>query len=159
MAHQAAVITVSDKCFWGEASDHCGPAVAELLQAAGYQVALQAIVQNERWQIEQELVKAADQMDLSLVVTVGGTGFSPRDVTPEATAGICPRMVPGIGEAMRAAGMAHTPRAMLSRGTAGLRGRTLIINLPGHAEAARQNLEAVLPVLQHGLSMLRGSQA
>ena len=159
MEFQAAVITVSDQCFWGEERDQCGPLIASLLEAAGCRVALQAIVQDEQWQIEQELIKAADQMGLTLAVTVGGTGFAPRDVTPEATARVCPRLVPGIAEAMRAAGLAHTPRAMLSRGIAGIRGRTLVLNLPGKPEAARQNLQGVLPVLPHALAMLCRGQA
>ena len=159
MAYEAVVITVSDRSFWGRREDASGPAVAEMLEAAGYAVVYRTIVQDERWQIEQALKDAADRLGAALAVTTGGTGFSPRDVTPEATAAVCDRMAPGIGEAMRAASMAVTPRAMLSRATAGLRGKTLIVNLPGSPKAARENLEAVLPTLAHGLEMLRGGPA
>ncbi len=159
MTYQAAVITVSDRSFWGRRADESGPAVAALLTEAGYEVALQVIVQDEQWQIEQELIRASEGQDLALVVTTGGTGFSPRDVTPEATARVCTRMAPGIGEAMRAASLQITPRAMLSRATAGIRGRTLIVNLPGSPKAAVENLSAVLPTLAHGLDMLRGGEA
>ena len=101
----------------------------------------------------------ADDRDIALVLTTGGTGFSPRDVTPEATERVCRRMVPGIPEAMRAASLRVTPRGMLSRGAAGIRGGTLIVNLPGSPKAAIENLEAVLPALEHGLEMLRGGPA
>ena len=157
MAYTAAVITVSDRSFWGQQEDETGPIVEKMLEEAGYSVAGRTIVQNERWQIEQALKKAADQMNLALVITVGGTGFAPRDVTPEATAAVCERMAPGIAEAMRAGGMALTPRAMLSRGTAGICGKTLILNVPGSPKAAGENLGAVLPTLEHGLKMLRGA--
>ncbi|MCI8524958.1 MAG: MogA/MoaB family molybdenum cofactor biosynthesis protein [Oscillospiraceae bacterium] len=159
MTYQAAVITVSDRSFWGKRPDESGPAVAALLADAGYEVALQIIVQDEQWQIEQELIRASEERDLALVVTTGGTGFSPRDVTPEATARVCTRMAPGIAEAMRAASLQITPRAMLSRAAAGIRGRTLIVNLPGSPKAAVENLQAVLPTLAHGLDMLRGGEA
>ena len=103
----------------------------------------------------EALINAADE-DVALIVTTGGTGFAPRDVTPEATVAVCQRMVPGIPEAMRAASMAITPRAMLSRAAAGIRRRSLILNLPGSPKGARENLEAVLPALDHGLETLRG---
>ena len=152
-------MAVSDRSFWGRRPDESGPAIVELLEDAGYEVTHTAIVQDEQWQIEQELKTCADTLDLALVVTTGGTGFSPRDVTPEATQAVCTRMAPGIGEAMRAESLKITPRAMLSRATAGLRGGTLIVNLPGSPKAARENLEAVLPSLGHGLDMLRGGPA
>lgn len=158
MAYTAAVITVSDKCFWGQGEDESGPVVVKMLEEAGYTVTAKTIVQNEQWQIEQELKKAADQQ-LALVITTGGTGFAPREVTPEATAAVCERMAPGIAEAMRAGGLAVTPRAMLSRGTAGILGKTLILNVPGSAKAASENLGAVLPTLEHGLRMLRGDDS
>ena len=117
------------------------------------------IVPDEKADIRAALVRLADERDIALIVTSGGTGFSPRDVTPEATQAVCERMAPGIPEAMRAASLAVTPRGMLSRGTAGIRGGTLIVNLPGSPKAARENLEAVLPALEHGLKMLLGGPA
>jgi molybdenum cofactor synthesis domain-containing protein len=157
--YKTAVITVSDKGFAGERADTGGPLVCNMLREAGYEIAYTALVPDERPQIERELVRAADEMDLALAVTTGGTGFSPRDVTPEATAAVCVRMAPGIPEAMRQASMKVTPRGMLSRAQAGIRGGTLIINLPGSPKAIRENLEAVLPSLSHGLEMLRGPKS
>lgn len=127
---------------------------ASLLEAAGYHVLETALVPDEQPDIEAALIRLSGLA--ALVITTGGTGFSPRDVTPEATLAVCERMVPGIPEAMRAASLAVTPRAMLSRAAAGIRGRSLIINLPGSPKAAKENLEAVLPTLEHGLSMLLG---
>lgn len=155
----AAVVTVSDRSFRGERPDGSGPVVRDLLEQAGYQVVRMDIVPDEQREIEGLLVSLADREDIALVVTTGGTGFAPRDVTPEATAAVCRRMTPGIPEAMRQASLAITPRAMLSRAAAGIRGRTLIVNLPGSPKAARENLEAVLPALDHGLAMLRGGPA
>ncbi len=155
----AAVVTVSDRSAQGLRPDGSGPVVGELLRAAGYEVMEYLVVPDEVEEIQDALRTLADEGDVALVVTTGGTGFAPRDVTPEATAAVCGRMAPGIPEAMRAASMAVTPRAMLSRGVAGLRGRTLIVNLPGSPKAARENLEAVLPALAHGLEMLRGGEA
>ena len=157
--YRAAVLTVSDRSFRGERPDAGGPLVAELLKNAGYEVAETAIVPDEQDQIEKKLREMADRGGVQLVVTTGGTGFAPRDVTPEATLAVCERLVPGIPEAMRYASMQVTPRAMLSRAQAGIRGRTLIINLPGSPKAAKENLEAVLPALSHGLEMLSGAPA
>ena len=157
--YTAAVVTVSDRSFRGERPDGAGPRVEALLREAGYLVTETALVPDEREQIEETLRRLADRGDIRLVVTAGGTGFSPRDVTPEATQAVCERMAPGIPEAMRAASLAVTPRGMLSRGTAGIRGGTLIVNLPGSPKAARENLEAVLPALEHGLKMLLGGPA
>ena len=154
--YKAGIITVSDKGFAGERADTGGPLAAELLRAAGYEVAYTAIVPDERDQISRALLYASEELDLALVVTTGGTGFSPRDVTPEATIAICERLAPGIPEAMRQASMRVTPRGMLSRAQAGIHGSTLIVNLPGSPQAVRENLEAVLPSLEHGLEMLRG---
>ena len=155
--YTAAVLTVSDRSFRGERPDEAGPLVASLLEAAGYRVLETTVVPDERPDIEAALIRLAGEA--ALVVTTGGTGFSPRDVTPEATLAVCQRMTPGIPEAMRAASMAITPRAMLSRATAGIRGGSLIVNLPGSPKAARENLEAVLPALEHGLRMLLGGPA
>ena len=154
--YTAAVLTVSDRSSRGERPDEAGPLAASLLEAAGYRVVETALVPDERPQIEAALIRLADEIHAALVVTTGGTGFSPRDVTPEATLAVCERLTPGIPEAMRAASLAITPRAMLSRAEAGIRGGTLIVNLPGSPKAARENLEAVLPALEHGLKMLLG---
>lgn len=151
----ARVITVSDRSYRGERPDAGGPLVKELLTDAGYEVDGIVVVPDEDAQIRQALLQAAAE-DVALIVTTGGTGFAPRDVTPEATLAVCTRMTPGIPEAMRAASMAITSRAMLSRGVAGICERSLIINLPGSPKAAKENLEAVLPALEHGLTMLRG---
>lgn len=154
---QAAVITVSDKGFAGMRKDGAGPAAAEMLREAGYEVVHTQIIPDERADIERTLVEMADARDIPLVITTGGTGFSPRDVTPEATVTVCERLVPGIPEAMRAASMQVTSRAMLSRMAAGIRRGTLIINLPGSPKAARENLATALPALAHGLEILRGT--
>ncbi len=159
MMFRAAVLTVSDRCARGERPDEGGPIVAELLKSAGYALVHTAIVPDEQDEIELALREIADKGLADLLVTTGGTGFAPRDVTPEATKAVCAHMTPGIPEAMRAASMKITPRAMLSRAEAGIRKRTLIINLPGSPKAAKENLEAVLPALEHGLTMLQGKQA
>ena len=154
----ARVITVSDRSFRGERADEGGPLVRKLLTDAGYDVDGVVVVPDEQGLIQDVLIAAADA-DVALIVTTGGTGFSPRDVTPEATIAVCQRLTPGIPEAMRAASMAITPRAMLSRAAAGIRDGSLIVNLPGSPKGAKENLEAVLPALSHGLEMLRGGQA
>lgn len=155
----ALVLTVSDRSARGERPDSSGPLIVELLSQAGYRVLPVQIVPDEQPQIEAILRKTADRQLAQLIVTTGGTGFSPRDVTPEATIAVCERMAPGIPEAMRYASLQITPRAMLSRAQAGIRRRTLIVNLPGSPKAAKENLEAVLPSLEHGLQMLCGGQA
>jgi molybdenum cofactor synthesis domain-containing protein len=159
MPYRAAVLTVSDRSFRGERPDAGGPLVAELLRNAGYQVVLTAIVPDEQPEIEKFLTETADSGAAELLVTTGGTGFAPRDVTPEATVAVCERLTPGIPEAMRYASMQVTNRAMLSRAQAGIRKGTLIVNLPGSPKAAKENLEAVLPALGHGLEMLSGAPA
>ena len=152
-------MTVSDRSFRGERPDAGGPLVAEMLKHAGYEVVTTAIVPDEQAQIEEKLCQIADSGEVQLLVTTGGTGFAPRDVTPEATLSVCDRLTPGIPEAMRYASMQVTNRAMLSRAQAGIRKGTLIINLPGSPKAAKENLEAVLPALSHGLEMLSGRPA
>ena len=157
---KAAVLTVSDRSFRGERPDAGGPLVVELLKNAGYAVAETAIVPDEQGRIEAALRQWCDREEtVDLIVTTGGTGFAPRDVTPEATIAVCDRLTPGIPEAMRYASMQVTNRAMLARAAAGIRKGTLIVNLPGSPKAARENLEAVLPALAHGLEMLSGRPA
>ncbi len=158
MDYSARVITVSDRSFRGERADEGGPAVAQLLGSAGYAVDKIVLVPDEVAQIEQALREAA-QDDVALCVTTGGTGFSPRDVTPEATVAVCEKLAPGIPEAMRAASARITPRAILSRAQAGILERTLIVNLPGSPKGAQENLSAVLGTLAHGLRMLREDAA
>ena len=157
--YHAAVLTVSDRSFRGERPDGGGPLVAEVLKNAGYEVIMSAIVPDEQAQIEEKLRQIADSGEVQLLVTTGGTGFAPRDVTPEATLTVCDRLTPGIPEAMRYASMQVTNRAMLSRAQAGIRKGTLMINLPGSPKAAKENLEAVLPAIGHGLEMLSGRPA
>lgn len=154
MEYTAAVITVSDKGSRGERQDTSGPAICSIAQEHGYQVVYTSIVPDEREEICRELIKCADELHAALVLTTGGTGFSPRDITPEATLDVIERQTPGIPELMRYESLKITPRGCLSRSTAGIRGRTLIINLPGSEKAARENLLAVIDPVRHGLDML-----
>ena len=156
--YRAVVVTVSDRASAGVYEDETGPAVAAFLAGHGYEVAGTLVVPDDRPRIEAAL-KGAAEKDAALVLTCGGTGFSPRDVTPEATEAVCERRVPGLPEAMRAASARITDRAWLSRATAGIRGRTLIVNLPGSPRAAVENLEAVVGPLANGLDILRGGPA
>jgi molybdenum cofactor synthesis domain-containing protein len=153
--YTAAVITVSDKGAQGLREDTGGPLVCQMLKDAGFDIGYTVIVPDEQPEIERALCHCADELDMALVVTTGGTGFSPRDVTPEATVAVCDRMAPGIPEAMRYESLKITNRAMLTRQQAGIRKRTLIINLPGSPKAIRENFAVVLPALDHGLEMLR----
>ena len=155
MEYTAAVITISDKGARGERVDTSGPSLVRMLEAEGYQVVHTAMLPDERERIQRELIRCADEQEIALVLTTGGTGFSPRDVTPEATLAVIERATPGIPEAMRAESMRITPRGCLSREAAGIRGRTLIVNLPGSEKASRENLNAVLGSIGHGLDMLR----
>ena len=153
MGYTAAVLTISDKGARGERVDTSGPALREMLVQAGYEVVERAILPDERAQIAEALREYA-RRGIALVLTTGGTGFSPRDITPEATLDVIERETPGLSELMRAESMKITPRGCLSRGVAGILDRTLIVNLPGSEKAARENLAAVLPALDHGLKML-----
>ena len=155
MKYTAAVITISDKGFRGEREDTSGPALCAVVEEYGLEVVYTALVPDESGDIQRELKKCADELGVSLVLTTGGTGFSPRDVTPEATKAVIERETPGIPEAMRAASMRITPRGCLSRSVAGIRGRTLIVNLPGSEKAARENVLAVMEALLHGLDILK----
>ena len=153
-AYAAAVITVSDKGYRGEREDTSGPAVCRMLAEAGFEVVYTSILPDERAQISEELIRCADEKRIPLVLTTGGTGFSQRDITPEATLAVVQRETRGIPEAMRYASLQITPRGCLSRSAAGIRGKTLIVNLPGSEKAARENLAAVIDALGHGLEML-----
>jgi len=152
------ILTVSDKGARGERADRSGPAIREIIEAAGGQVVRTAIVPDEEEDIRKALLAWSDE-GLDLVLTTGGTGFSPRDRTPEATKAVIERETPGLPEAMRRAGAERTPTAILSRAAAGIRGSTLIINLPGSERAVRESLAAILPALSHGIEILRGSAA
>jgi len=151
-----AILTVSDKGSIGQRTDTSGPALREMLAPLGAEVSAYEIVPDERPLIAEKLKYYADTLCCDLVLTTGGTGFSPRDVTPEATLDVLDRLAPGISEAIRAKSMQITPKAMLSRAVAGIRKKTLIINLPGSEKGARESLEAVLPALVHGIEILRG---
>lgn len=156
---QAAVITLSDKGARGERMDESGPAIAGRLKAAGYEVVEQLLIADDAEMLKKLLCRLADQRQLDLVLTTGGTGFSPRDVTPEATLAVGERSAPGIAEAIRAASLAVTSRAMLSRGAAVIRGKTLIINLPGSPKACMESMDVFLDVVPHGLELLRGEMS
>ena len=153
---RAAVVTLSDKGSRGEREDKSGPLVREMLTQAGYSVEKEVLLPDEQKEIETCLCALCDDDRFDLVVTTGGTGFAPRDCTPEATLAVATKNAPGIAEAMRLASLKVTPRAMLSRGASVIRGNSLIINLPGSPRAVRENLEAVLPSLDHGLAILTG---
>lgn len=155
-APRAAVLTVSDSGSRGERVDTSGPVVVGLLREAGFEVVETAVLPDEPEQVAAWLIRGADVLDCALLVTTGGTGLGPRDRTPEATASVIEYRVEGMAEAMRAAGLATTPMAMISRGLCGVRGRTLIVNLPGSERGARENLTTVLPVLPHSIQLIRG---
>ena len=154
MSYTAAVITVSDKGYRGQREDTSGPNLVKILTEKGFTVTYTSIVPDEPDMIKEQLVKCADELKIALVLTTGGTGFSPRDITPEATMEVVERLTPGIPEAMRAESMKITPKGCLSRSAAGIRGRTLIINLPGSKKASQENILAVIDPVAHGLDML-----
>lgn len=154
---KAFILTVSDRASAGAMADESGPAIGRMLREAGFDVAGPDVVPDEQEQIAAALVKAARQHDL--VVTTGGTGLGPRDVTPEATRSVLDFEVPGLAELMRAAGVRKTPMASLSRSLAGVRGGVLIVNLPGSVRGATESLEAILPVLDHAIRLAGGDTA
>jgi molybdopterin adenylyltransferase len=156
---RVGILTVSDRGHAGERADTAGPELGRGLDPRCFKVSAYEIVPDEPEAIAAQLTAWSDDDGLDLILTTGGTGLSPRDTTPEATLAVAQRLVPGIPEAMRAAGLAITPHAMLSRGVAVIRGRTLIINLPGSPKGARENLAAVAAALPHALEKLRGSPA
>lgn len=150
----AAVLTVSDSCARGERVDVSGPSVAELLKQSGFQVIATKIVQDDSMQVQNALVHLA--LEARFIVTTGGTGIAERDVTPEATEAICERLIAGVGERMRSEGLKKTPFAALSRGVCGVRGKTLILNVPGNPSGAVESLRAVVGLIPHALDLLEG---
>ncbi|MBQ6059574.1 MAG: MOSC domain-containing protein [Clostridia bacterium] len=153
----AAVVVLSDKGFRGEREDKSGPLICEILTEQGYEVVEMLLLPDERPALETALIQLADRRQVDVIFTTGGTGFSERDITPEATLAVCDRMAPGIAEAMRYYSLQITPRAMLSRQTSGIRKKTLIVNLPGSPKACKEDLDFILPSLGHGLGILRGT--
>lgn len=154
---KVAILTVSDSCAQRKRDDVSGPTIREILPPDKFEVCEYEVVADEQHDITEQLIHFADEAKVDIVLTTGGTGLSPRDVTPEATATVCQRMVPGLAEVMRAEGLKKTKKAMLSRAAVGIRGGTLIINLPGSPKAVTESLEAILDVLPHAMKMLRGA--
>lgn len=150
----AAVVTVSDSCARGERADRSGPAVAEFLEKSNFHVLSREVVPDDLTPIQDLLMRLAGEV--RLIVTTGGTGIAPRDVTPEATAGVCDRLIPGVAERMRSEGTKKTPLAVLSRAVCGVRGTTLILNLPGSPTGAVESLEAVADLIPHMIDLLSG---
>jgi molybdopterin adenylyltransferase len=159
MTIRFGILTLSDRSSRGERADSSGPALANLIQAEGWSVIKQALLPDEESAIREILTNWADMGELDVILTTGGTGFSPRDVTPEATRAIIERETPGLAEAMRAASLKVTPHAMLSRIVTGIRKKTLIINLPGSPKGAVENLQVVIPVLPHAVQLLQEDPA
>ena len=158
-SYRCGVLTLSDKGSRGESEDTSGPLLQKMLQAAGYEMSAYLIIPDQQDLIEQTLVQWVDELQLDLIVTTGGTGVSPRDRTPEATRKVIDTEIPGLSEAMRIASLRQTMQAVWSRGIAGVRKGALILNLPGSKKVAQENLEAILPALQHGLYKLKGGDA
>jgi len=152
----AGVITSSDKGAAGEREDRSGAVIMNLLREAGYKIMGYVVVPDEKEILQREMIRMADDLGLDLIVTTGGTGFSSRDVTPEATKAVIERETPGISEAIRAYSLSITSKAMLSRGASGIRGKSLIVNLPGSPKAVRESLEYIIQPLEHGLEILTG---
>jgi len=155
MTIRFGILTLSDRSARGERADVSGPALADLVRAQSWSVAKQALLPDDESAIRAELIACADSGEVDVILTTGGTGFAPRDVTPEATRAIIQREASGLAEAMRSASLVKTPHAMLSRSVAGIRGRTLIINLPGSPKGALENLQVVIPVLEHAIQLLK----
>ena len=153
---KVAILTVSDSCQRGERQDVSGPTIAEMLPPDVFEASETAIVADDRGAIADEIVYFADEAGAQLVLTTGGTGLGPRDVTPEATGDVCDRMVPGLSETIRAEGLKKVRSAILSRGIAAVRNQTLVINLPGSPKGVRESLEIILDVLPHAIKMMQG---
>lgn len=153
---RTAVVTLSDKGYAGEREDKSGPLIREMIEKEGYEAAEMILLPDDQKRIEEKLIELCDEKKMDLILTTGGTGFSPRDCTPEATLSVATKNAPGIAEAMRYASLQITPRAMLSRGASVIRGGTLIINLPGSPKAVKENLECILSSLPHGMEIMKG---
>jgi len=153
---KVAILTVSDSCANGKREDVSGRVIEEILSKDKFEMCERRIVPDDRNAIAGQLICFCDQAGLDIVFTTGGTGLGPRDVTPEATISVCDRMVPGLGEVMRAEGLKKTPNAILSRAVAGVRGKTLVINLPGSPKAVRECLEMIVDILPHAVEMMLG---
>jgi len=151
------VLTVSDRSARGEREDSSGPALVEMIEAQGWELSELALLPDEEEQVKAQLARWSDRGGIDVILTTGGTGFSPRDRTPEATRAVVDRLAPGLAEAMRLASLKQTPHAMLSRAVCGIRGSTLIINLPGSPRAARENFSVLLPVLEHAVDLLQAA--
>ena len=154
-----AILTASDRSSRGERDDLSGVVISEIVTGQGWEVAFYGIVPDDRFLLKEEMCRLADEMKVSLILTTGGTGLAPKDFTPEATLDVIDKEVPGLAEAMRKASMEKTPHAMLSRAVSGLRGETLIVNLPGSPRAVRECLEVILPAIPHAAELLRGTVA
>jgi molybdopterin adenylyltransferase len=159
MTIRFGILTLSDRSSRGERADSSGPELARRMQAQGWSVVKLEVLPDDQSAIRDILINWADSGEMDIILTTGGTGFSPRDVTPEATRAVIERDAPGLAEAMRAASLTITPYAMLSRIVTGIRKRTLIINLPGSPKGAVENLETVIPVLSHAIQLLRDDPA
>lgn len=154
MKLRIGILTVSDRSSRGERTDASGPALVEIIQTKGWDVVETLIVPDDLDVLRDTLILWVDSGDMDIILTTGGTGFAPRDITPEATRTVVDKLAPGLAEAMRIASLQITPHAMLSRAIAGIRGRVLIVNLPGSPKAARENLQVILPVLGHAVQLL-----
>lgn len=159
MAVNAGIITISDKGSRGEREDRSGQEVISMLKDMGVNITHTTIIPDEKDKIKDVLIDCADTMKLDLIITTGGTGVSPRDLTPDATLEVIDKEVPGMAEAMRLVSAAITPHAMISRAVVGIRGRSLIVNLPGSPKAVRENLGVILPALKHAVEKIRGDDA
>lgn len=154
-----AVLTISDRSYYGEREDASGPIICDMLKKINSEIIFSQIIPDERDIIAQKLTELSDDTKADLIITTGGTGLSSRDVTPEATIDVIDRRVPGLEEAMRAESTKITPHGMLSRAVAGVRGKTLIVNLPGSPKAVKENLSIILPAIPHAIEILKGKKA